>query len=123
MKVKEFIARVKSGERVSFEETMALIREQYDYSPTRFSNGVGNSKVVNEAGTNEGSCRIFAFARLNRLAPEHTLALFGDYYREQVLNHPDGTDHANIRTFMKHGWAGIAFDGEPLKRREPSAVG
>jgi len=117
MKVKEFIARLKSGERVSFADSMALIQEHYEYKPTRFTNGVGNSRVVNEAGSNEGSCRIFAFARLNRLSPNHTLALFGEYYWDHVLAHPDGTDHANIRSFMKHGWAGVAFDGEPLRRR------
>lgn len=123
MKVKEFIARIKNGERVSFDESIALIKEYYDYTPTRFSNGVGNTRVINEAGKNEGSCRIFAFARLNRLTPEHTLALFGEYYWEHVLNNPEGRDHANIRNFMKHGWAGIAFDGEALKRREPSDGG
>lgn len=118
MKVKEFLAQVKSGKRVSFEDTMNIIKEHYDYLPARFTNGVGVTRLVNAAGTNEGSCRIFSFARLNRLAPEHTLALFGDYYWTDVLQNPDGSDHANIRTFMKHGWAGVAFDHEPLKRRD-----
>jgi hypothetical protein len=95
---------------------MTTINEHYQYIPSRFTNGVGVTRLVNEAGTNEGSCRIFSFARLNRLSPEHTLALFGDYYWKDVLEHPDGNDHGNIRTFMKHGWAGIAFDQEPLIR-------
>lgn len=118
MKVKEFLARVKAGERVSFKDTIDLINDHYDYIPTRFLNGVGISQVTNQAGSNEGSCRIFAFARLNRLSREHTLALFGDYYWKDVLGNPDGSDHANIRTFMKHGWPGIVFDQDPLKRRE-----
>jgi hypothetical protein len=118
MKVKEFLARVRAGERVSFQDTMAAIEESYIYTPARFTNGVGTTRLVNEAGTNEGSCRIFAFAKANRLSPEHTLALFGDYYWQDVLGNPDGSDHGNIRTFMKHGWPGIAFDSDPLKWRE-----
>jgi hypothetical protein len=34
-----------------------------------------------------------------------------------VLKNPDGTDHQNIRNFMKHGWDGVRFEGEPLKPR------
>ena len=33
-----------------------------------------------------------------------TLWLFGDFYRKDVLENPDGTDHANIRAFMEGGW-------------------
>jgi hypothetical protein len=32
-----------------------------------------------------------------------------------VLDNPDGTDHANIRNFIRDGWAGIVFDGVVLK--------
>ncbi len=52
---------------------------------------------------------------MNRLTPEQTLQLFGDYYRIDVLQNPDGTDHQNIRNFIKFGWNGIAFDGKALK--------
>ena len=31
---------------------------------------------------------------------------------------PDGDAHANIRAFMKHGWAGIKFDGPGLKPKQ-----
>jgi hypothetical protein len=51
------------------------------------------------------------------LSVEDTLALFGDYYRMDVLQHPEGNDHQNIRRFMQDGWAGIAFDGEALQAR------
>ena len=41
--------------------------------------------------------------------------MFGDYYRKDVLEHPDGTDHANIRAFMEVGWDGVKFpDGFAL---------
>jgi hypothetical protein len=97
-------------ESIQFADIISHIAQHYDYSPTRFTNG----EVVNEAGKNEGSCKIFAFARLQGLGEMDTLALFGQYYRDDVLKHPSGNDHANIRTFMQHGWKGIHFDGVAL---------
>lgn len=111
-----FINRVRSGNPVDFADTMALISASYDYSPTRFSNGQGEDILVNDPGTNEGSCKIFSFARLQGLSEAETLALFGGHYRD-VLNHPEGNDHQNIRHFMRHGWLGIHFDSEALRPR------
>ena len=102
---------------ISFEQVMQIIQENFDFTPTRFANGLGDDMVVNEAGQNEGSCRIFAFAQLYDLTPEQTLSCFGQYYRNDVLQNPDGTDHANIRTFMRHGWEGIQFDRPPLMHK------
>ena len=104
---------------VEVSEVLAVIEAGYDYTPTSFNNGVPPDQAHNAAGTNEVSCRLFAFARLHGLAPTETLACFGHYYREQVLPHPDGNDHANIRTFMRHGWSGLQFDGEALRPRQP----
>ncbi len=39
-----------------------------------------------------------------------TLSLFGHYYRDDVMGHPDGDDHSNIRNFLLDGWLGIHFD-------------
>ena len=100
-------------ESVEFDRVMTTINDCYDYSPTRFSNG----DVVNEAGQNEGSCKIFAFAQLNQLNESQTLACFGQYYRDDVLANPDGTDHGNIRNFMKTGWSGIQFDQAALQQK------
>ena len=108
-----FIDRVKAGEPVEFQDTLAIIAAHYDYSPQRFTNGLGNNILVNEPGANEGSCKIFSLARLQGLTEAETLALFGGYYRH-VLEHPEDADHQNIRQFMRHGWAGIRFDGEAL---------
>lgn len=99
---------------VTFEEVIATINEHYAYAPVRFTNGLGAARVINEAGQNEGSCRIFAFARRHGLDEQQTLACFGRFYREDVLDNPAGTDHANIRNFMRDGWAGVLFDGEAL---------
>ena len=38
----------------------------------------------------------------------HARQLWGQYYRD-VLATPDGTDHQNIRNFMKNGWDGVDF--------------
>lgn len=100
---------------IEFQQSIDTINTHYAYTPTRFTNGRGEDKVVNAAGSNEGSCRIFAFALMQGLSTDATLALFGSFYRDDVLNNPHGTDHANIRTFMRHGWAGIHFDGAALK--------
>ncbi|MDD5124598.1 HopJ type III effector protein [Methylovulum sp.] len=105
-----FLEKIKNNVPVSFAETMAVISDNYHYQPTEFSNG----DLVNAAGTNEGSCRIFAFAQLNQLDPQQTLNLFGDYYRQEVLNDPHGTSHQNIRNFMQQAWGGIHFNGQAL---------
>ena len=99
---------------IDFAEVIDTIDEAYRYTPTRFHNGRGNRAVTSEAGTNEGSCKIFAFGRLNKLSVQQTLACFGRYYREDVLGHPENRDHANIRSFMVYGWEGIEFEGEAL---------
>ena len=87
MPLEEFIAQVKAGLKVSFQDSIAVIAAHYHYTPTRFVNG----SVVNAAGSNEGSCKLFYFAKLQGLTPEQTLALFGDYYWKDVLEHPEAT--------------------------------
>ena len=96
---------------ITFEQVISLIDALYNFTATGFTNGA----VVNEAGTNEGSCKIFAFAQLNGFSEMETLALFGKYYRDDVLGNPGGDDHANIRNFILDGWLGIQFDTEPLE--------
>ena len=103
----------KSPEKIIFKDVIAYIDENYDFAPTKFTNG----NTINEANQNNGSCKVFSFAQLKNLSKEQTLSLFGEFYREDVLNNPDGTDHQNIRNFMKFGWDGISFDGEALKKK------
>lgn len=115
MTVEQLLQKIRGEpEHISFEEVIATINQHYHYTPTRFRNGIGEGAVINEARQNEGSCRIFAFARLHCLTETETLACFGLFYREDVLGYPDGADHANIRNFMRDGWAGIQFDGDAL---------
>ena len=58
---------------VNFNDVINVIETNYNYQPTRFING----DAVNEAATYEGSCKIFAFALLNKLSTQNTLACFG----------------------------------------------
>ncbi|NRA54426.1 MAG: HopJ type III effector protein [Gammaproteobacteria bacterium] len=97
-------------QQIDFVQVMAVISEHYNYLPTTFANG----SLLNAAGKNEGSCKIFAFALLNKLNQQQTLACFGAYYRDDVLKHPQGEDHGNIRQFIAQGWQGIKFEGVAL---------
>lgn len=98
---------------IAFNDVIAYIDAHYDFTPTKFTNG----DTVNEANQNNGSCKVFSFAKLQGLEKEEVLALFGAFYREDVLQNPTGTDHQNIRNFIQHGWAGIAFEGEALQAK------
>jgi len=97
-------------ENVDFNDVMEVIKRHYTYAGSAFTNG----ELINEMGTNEGSCKIFYFAKLLKLSEQQTLACFGEYYRKDVLENPEGNDHGNIRNFMKTGWAGISFTSQAL---------
>jgi len=109
MTLNDFLQQLGNNSELDFEDTIQVISDNYDFSPTAFTNG----DVRNEVGQNEGSCKIFAFAQLNGLDQEHTLRCFGRFYQD-VLNTPEGDDHGNIRNFMQTGWEGISFDGNAL---------
>lgn len=114
MELNHFLQQLNDApETIAFNDTIATLDAQYDFTPTAFTNGALN----NEAGQNNGSCKLFSFALLHKLSPQQTLHCFGDYYRKDVLGSPDGTDHQNIRNFMKTGWEGIRFAGEALKQK------
>jgi DNA-binding IscR family transcriptional regulator len=118
MNIEELMQQLNTqADSIRFEDVIACIDEHFDYTPVHFSNGQGHDKVMNQAGSNEGSCKIFAFATLQGLNETQTLHCFAQYYREDVLQHPEGNDHANIRTFMRHGWAGIQFEQSALHPR------
>lgn len=111
MLVKALIEQVKqTPHSVEFSDVIGCIEANYLYTPATFTNG----DAKNEAGTNEGSCKIFAFAQLNHLNQNETLALFGAYYRDDVLAHPNNDDHANIRHFMQTSWGAIHFETAAL---------
>ncbi|AZA54087.1 HopJ type III effector protein [Chryseobacterium sp. G0201] len=102
-----------SPETIQFKEVISYIDENYDFTPTKFTNG----NTVNEADQNNGSCKVFSFAKLHDLSKEEVLNIFGEFYREDVLKNPEGTDHQNIRNFIEFGWDGISFEGEALTKK------
>jgi len=111
----KFVQRIKATPNaITYERVMEYIDAEYDYTPTRFTNGIKGDQVVNEEGINEGSCKIFAFAKLVGLNERDTLACFGKFYMEDVMGNINGDDHINIRTFMRHGWKGLQFDKPAL---------
>jgi len=99
-----------SPESVEFGDVTALIDNAFTFTPTAFTNG----EVTNEANQNNGSCKLLALGQHLQLNQAQTLALFGGFYRDDVLKNPDGDDHANIRNFMKSGHEGVSFKTFPL---------
>ena len=97
---------------VNFTTTISVIDNNYIFTPTKFI----NDETINEANSNNGSCKIFYYAKLHNLSEQATLNAFGDFYTKDVLENPNENDHANIRNFIKTGWAGIKFYDKALQK-------
>ncbi len=95
---------------LKFTDVLNFIETNYQFTPTAFTNG----EQHNAETENQGSAKVFAFAKLNDLTKEQTLALFAEHY-QSVLATPDGNDHSNIRNFMQFGWDGIKMEVNPLR--------
>ncbi len=119
MTTEQFLERIRALDSIPFAEVVAMIDRCFDYTPTGFSNGLGNRVQLNEPGQNVGSCKLLAFALIYQLDQQQTLNLFGEHYQD-VLDDPDGDSHLNIRAFMADGWAGVRFDAEPLRNKADS---
>jgi len=117
-KLEDFVLQIKTApEKTVFKDVINVIDQYYDYTPTAFSNGAADEKVMNAAGENEGSCKLFSFVKIHQLNETQTLHCFGHYYRDDVLQHPENSDHTNIRAFIKHGWAHVIFTGNALSTK------
>lgn len=104
----DLLAQLAAGE-AKFADVIAYIEAHYTHTPTAFKNG----QQSNATTENQGSARVFAFARLNGLDQAQTLSLFAEHYAA-VQATPQASDHQNIRQFMQNGWDGIAFKGQAL---------
>ena len=63
MTLDAFIEKLKqTPEAITFAETIATIESNYDFTPTAFQNGYQH----NGAGENSGSCKLFAFAKIQK---------------------------------------------------------
>ncbi len=105
------LAQLKDG-TAKFADVLAFIESHYQHTPTAFKNGAQS----NAATENQGSAKVFSFAKLEGLNQADTLSLFAEHYAS-VLATPDATDHQNIRQFMQHGWDGVTFDGTALSAK------
>ncbi|MCL2439248.1 MAG: HopJ type III effector protein [Alphaproteobacteria bacterium] len=85
--------------KATFNDVIAYIDSQYDFTPRYFTNG----NTLSAINKNFGSQKIFSYAKILGCDKEETLALFCEHY-EAVLANPTGTDHANIRNFQRFGW-------------------
>lgn len=103
-KLQELLQGLKKN-AITFAEVLTFIDRQHKHTPTAFKNG----NVFNEATQNQGSAKVFAFAKLNNLSADDTLYLFAEHYKS-VLDKPEDMDHQNIRQFMANGWSGITFE-------------
>jgi len=101
--ITQFLETLRTNpQSIQFADVIALIDTYYDHQPTAFTNGAIN----NEAGENQGSAKVFSFARLHNLDETETLLCFAEHFRS-VTDTPTGSDHQNIRQFIVNGWSGI----------------
>ena len=110
MTIPEFKTKLKTTPTaITFKETMQVIENYYTFNPTAFKNG----DIINNAGENNGSCKLFAFAMHQEFTKEETLLCFGEHY-QTVLEDKNGTSHQNIRNFIQTGFKGLSFENEAL---------
>ena len=118
MNLKQFMNMLnQSPENIQFADSIALIESLYSFTPTAFING----SLENSADENQGSCKVFAFGIHQKLDDKQTLLCFGEHYRS-VQKDPDGSEHGNIRQFMKTGWDALSFDDNPLTPKQFSST-
>jgi hypothetical protein len=87
--------KIKYNARIHFAETIAVIEQHYDFEPTALRMVLNTMLLVKTQDLVK-----YLFCRNARLQKQ-TLACFGAYYFEDVIGNPNGTDHQNIRNFMK----------------------
>ena len=101
--IENFIEKLRTTpETIQFAEVIALIDTHYSHTPTAFVNGT----ATNQASENQGSAKVFYFARLHDLNQTETLHCFAEHFRA-VSDNPTGDDHQNIRQFIASGWQGV----------------
>lgn len=114
MTIEDFKTKLKNTpETIQFSDTMNVVETNYNFTPTAFKNG----ELFNSSDQNLGSCKLLAFAKTQEFTKEETLACFGQFYFDAVINDPNGEGHQNIRNFMKTGFEGLLFEGNALKKR------
>lgn len=98
-----FAEKIKAGTPVQFAETLAFLDEHYQYFAVPFVCG----DQRNAPNVNTGAAKVFSFGLMTKMTEPQVLSMFGEIYRDLA---PSGTDHANIRAFLKSGWKGVSFE-------------
>ena len=101
-----------NNNEIIFADVLAFIDDNYNYTPTAFTNG----NQENAIDQNQGSAKVLAFAKLNDYTENDTLKLFAEHYKA-VIKTPNGTDHNNIRQFIQNGWNGVSFENDVLTKK------
>ncbi len=115
MKLETLLEKIsEQPNNIEFTDVINTIDAEYTFTETAFTNGLQK----NLAGENSGSCKLLSFASLHKLSEKQALSLFGDYYRKDVLENPEGKDHQNIRQFMQHGYKGLTFENHALTPKQ-----
>lgn len=115
MSLQDFVDRIYADvAQIQFDEAIEAIDANFEFTPVAFKCGDQH----NEAGTNIGSCKILSFSHAMNLPESVAVHLFGDYFRRDVAENRDGSDHPNIREFMRLGWRGVQFEKPALKPRQ-----
>jgi hypothetical protein len=111
MTIQQLKTKLKTQQtEIKFAETMQIIEDNYNFTPTAFTNG----NIKNNLGENSGSCKLFSFAIHQQLTKEETLLCFGEHY-SNVLKDNNGGSHQNIRSFIQTGFEGLSFENKALK--------
>lgn len=106
--ISDLISNAKQ-KNIAFVDVLAFIEDNYQFTPVSFTNGTQH----NNADENQGSAKVFGFAKLHDLSAEDTLSLFVEHY-QSVLDTPDENNHSNIRNFINTGWEGLVMEINPL---------
>jgi hypothetical protein len=111
MTIQQLKTKLKTQQtEIKFMEIMQIIEDNYNFTPTAFTNG----NIKNNLGENSGSCKLFSFAIHQQLTKAETLLCFGEHY-SNVLKDANGTSHQNIRSFIQIGFEGLSFENKALK--------
>ena len=83
MTVAELVQKIKTqAENIQFSEIIETVDANYNFTPTAFKNG----ETMNEANQNNGSCKVFSFAKNQRnLLKPSQLKLISSYYKLFII--------------------------------------
>lgn len=111
MNTKQYLNKIKSGEKLKFSDFIELIDREYSFSNIAFENG----EIINSKNENQGSAKVFCFGHMYSLSESEVLNCFAEHYQSVMESPEDEGSHLNIRSFMFHGWKGLLIDFDALK--------